>query len=147
MNSGDTQAFSSVLSKVAALALVIMSTSQPAVREKRGETECPFTLNILSRSCTPHFYLHPQVTSTYIPKLQYKLELVCMPTPRCKGGWDLESSAGWPRHKFRELLLRKKGRVDTGGQQAASVINACVGWGGPAVGRVRVECILATVLA
>lgn len=66
---------------------------------------------------------------------------------RCKGGWDLESSAGWPRHKFRELLLRKKGRVDTGGQQAASVINACVGWGGPAVGRVRVECILATVLA
>lgn len=66
---------------------------------------------------------------------------------RCKGGWDLESSAGWPRHKFRELLLRKKGSVDTGGQQAASVINACVGWGGPAVGRVRVECILATVLA
>ena len=37
--------------------------------------------------------------------------------------------------------------MDIEGQQTASVINACVGRGGPAVGLARVECILATVLA
>ena len=33
-----------------------------------------------------------------------------------KGGRHLQSSAGWPSHNFRELLLRKKGRVDIEGQ-------------------------------
>ena len=44
-------------------------------------------------------------------------------------------------------MLRKKGRVAIGGQWAASIINAWVGWGGPAIGLVRVERILAVEVA